>query len=73
MTTGANNENSLPEPTTNPDQTPTPSQLVAALQREHADWVTEIIEAYGEVTAIVPRVHIVDVCAALEDGAGSEV
>ena len=32
----------------------TPSQLVTALQREHADWVTEIIEALGEVTAIVP-------------------
>ena len=69
MTTGENNENSLPEPTTNSDQKSTPSQLVTALQREHADWITEVIEAHGEVTAIVPAQHIVEVCAALKAGA----
>ncbi len=69
MTTGENNESSLPEPTTNSDQKSTPSQLVTALQREHADWITEVIEAHGEVTAIVPAQHIVDVCAALKAGA----
>ncbi len=63
MTTAANNEQHLPESVTNPDQKPTPSQLVTALQREHPEWVTEVIEALGEVTAIVPREHIVDVCA----------
>ncbi|HCX29215.1 MAG TPA: hypothetical protein DHU55_05500, partial [Blastocatellia bacterium] len=62
MTTGANNEGNLSEPATNLDQKSTPSQLVTALQREHAHWVTEVIEAYGEVTAVVPRLHIVDVC-----------
>ena len=66
MTTGENNETSLPEPTTNSDRKSTPSQLVTALQREHAHWITEVIEAYGEVTAIVPALHIVDVCAALK-------
>jgi len=69
MTTGENNENNLPEPTTNSDQTATPSQLVTALQREHAQWITEVIEAHGEVTAVVPRLHIVEVCAALKAGA----
>lgn len=69
MTTGENNENSLPGPTTNSDQKSTPSQLVTALQREHADWITEVIEAHGEVTAIVPAQHIVEVCAALKAGA----
>jgi NADH-quinone oxidoreductase subunit C len=69
MTTGENNEISLPEPTTNSDQKSTPSQLVTALQREHADWITEVIEAYSEVTAIVPALHIADVCAALKAGA----
>jgi len=69
MTTGENNENSLPEPTTNSDQKSTPSQLVTALQREHADWITEVIEAHGEVTAIVPAQHIVEVSAALKAGA----
>ena len=72
MTTGVNNESSLPVSTTNSDQKLTPSQLVTALQREHADWVTEIIEAHGEVTAVVPRQHIVDVCAALKSGADAK-
>jgi NADH-quinone oxidoreductase subunit C len=69
MTTGETNESSLPEPTTNSDQKSTPSQLVTALQREHAHWITQVMEAYHEVTAIVPALHIVDVCAALKAGA----
>jgi NADH-quinone oxidoreductase subunit C len=69
MIIGAENESSLPEPAANPNSTTTPSQLVTALQREHDHWVTEISEAHGEVTAIVPRVHIVDVCSALKNGA----
>lgn len=69
MTTGVNNEGNLPEPATKSDQKPTPSQLVTALQREHADWVTEIVEARGEVTAVVPALHLVDVCTALKSGA----
>lgn len=71
MSTGTNSENNLPEPAiTNLDQRSTPSQLVTALQREHPNWVTEIIEAHGEVTAVVPRLHIVAVCTVLK--AGSE-
>ncbi len=72
MTTGENNETVLPEPTTNPNQQSTPSQLVTALQREHNHWITEVIEAHGEVTAIVPALHIVDVCAALKAGADAK-
>ena len=72
MTTGENNEISLPEPTTNSDQKSTPSQLVTALQREHAHWITKVIEAYREVTAIVPALHIADVCAALKAGADAK-
>jgi NADH-quinone oxidoreductase subunit C len=72
MTTGVNNESTLPEPATNPDQKPTPSQLVTALQRENSHWVTEIIEAHGEVTSVVPRLHIVEVCAALKSGADAK-
>ncbi|HEV7746922.1 MAG TPA: NADH-quinone oxidoreductase subunit C [Pyrinomonadaceae bacterium] len=66
MTSGENNETVLPELNANSDQTTTPSQLVAALQREHNDWIVRIIEAHSEVTAIVPALHIVDVCAALK-------
>jgi len=66
MTIGAENQGSLPEPIANPNSKPTPSQLVTALQRENSAWVTEIIEAHGEVTAVVSREHIVDVCSALK-------
>jgi len=70
MTTGADNESSLPESVaTTSETTSTPSRLVTALQREHSHWITEIIEAYGEVTAIVPRLYIADVCSALKSDA----
>ena len=70
MTTGADNSSNLPEPVaTNTETASTPSRLVTALQREHSEWITEVIEALGEVTAIVPRDHIVDVCSALKSDA----
>ncbi|HKP39307.1 MAG TPA: NADH-quinone oxidoreductase subunit C [Pyrinomonadaceae bacterium] len=47
-------------------QVQAPSQIAAALQSDHADWVSEIIEALGETTIIVPREHIVDVCRYLK-------
>lgn len=69
MSTGADSENILPEPAIpNSNQNLTPSPLVTALQQEHPQWVTEIIEAHGEVTAVIPRLYIVDVCAALKAG-----
>ncbi len=62
--------NNLPEPAnTNADHGSTPSQLVTALQREHPDWITEIIDALGEVTLIVPAAHIVELCSKLKSGA----
>ena len=48
------------------DSIQTPSQLVAAFQREHPDWVATVITAHGEVTVIVPREHIVDACVFLK-------
>ena len=60
-------ENTLPGPAaTGSTQLSTPSLLLTALQRQHPDWVTGIIEAFGETTAIVPKLHIVDVCSALK-------
>ena len=50
----------------------TPSHLLTALQHEHEDWVTSIVEALGEVTAVVPREHIVAVCSFLKSGPGGE-
>ncbi len=69
MSTGTNSGNILPESADQDvNQRSTPSQLVAALQRQHPDWVGEIVEALGEVTVTIPAVHIADVCAELKTG-----
>ena len=39
---------------------------MAALQREHAEWINEIIDAYGEVTVIVSRDNIAAACTFLK-------
>jgi NADH-quinone oxidoreductase subunit C len=44
----------------------TPSLPVTAFQREHPDWVHELVEALGETTVIVPREHILAVCKFLK-------
>ncbi|HSB29417.1 MAG TPA: NADH-quinone oxidoreductase subunit C [Pyrinomonadaceae bacterium] len=43
-----------------------PSPLVTAFQREHPDWVAEVVQALGETTVIVPREHILAVCSFLK-------
>src|SRR5215510_14652580 len=47
-----------------PEETPisevAPSPLVAALQREHPEWVRASLVAFGETTIVVPRENIVD-------------
>lgn len=67
MTNGADNEQALPGQTspTSP-QNSTPSLLVTELQRSHPEWITEIREAHGEVTAIIPREHIQSACSDLK-------
>ena len=58
---------SVPEHTnTNSQERVTPSLLVTALQHEHPEWISEIVEAFSEVTAIVPREHIVAICSHLK-------
>ena len=47
------------------DNGETPSPLVAALQHANQNWVGEVIEAFGEVTVIVPREHIAEICSFL--------
>jgi NADH-quinone oxidoreductase subunit C len=67
MTTGADREKSVQEQVgTKRDQQLTPSHLVAALKRDHPQWIAETIEALGEVTAVVPREFIVEVCSHLK-------
>jgi NADH-quinone oxidoreductase subunit C len=42
------------------------SQIANSLQTDHAEWVTEIINALGETTIVVPRGHIAAACAFLK-------
>jgi NADH-quinone oxidoreductase subunit C len=54
------------------DNSNTPSPLVAALQRQNPEWVGEVIEAFNEVTVIVPREKVVEVCSFLKTAPGLE-
>lgn len=47
-------------------------EALNALQGAHADWIAEIIEAFGEVTLMVHRQHIAELCAHLKTAAGFE-
>ena len=69
--TGPRDETNVADSTSSTETKLTPSPLVAALRRE-PQWVTEIIEACGEVTAVVPRQHIVELCAALKANADTK-
>ena len=55
-----------------PNHQQTPSQIAAALQREHPDWVSEVFNALGETTAIVAREQIVEACNLLKTTPGLE-
>ncbi|HKC62898.1 MAG TPA: NADH-quinone oxidoreductase subunit C [Pyrinomonadaceae bacterium] len=57
---------------TTPSNSVTPSPLVAALRHEKPDWAGEVIEAFGEVTVVVPREKIVEVCSYLKTAPGFE-
>ena len=50
----------------------TPSQIAAALQREHAEWVSETTTALGETTVVIPREHIGGACQFLKTTSGYE-
>jgi len=49
-----------------------PGELVNALRQEHEGWVSEVVEAFGEVTLFVPRAAIAEVCAHLKTAPGFE-
>lgn len=55
-----------------PEAVATPSLPVAALQRDHPDWITQVITAFDETTIIVPREHIAAACAYLKTDPGLE-
>jgi len=41
--------------------------FVEKLKEKNADWVTDVVDAHGEVTVFVPKEHIVDACVYLRD------
>jgi NADH-quinone oxidoreductase subunit C len=49
-----------------------PGELVNALRQEHEAWVSEVVEAFGEVTLFVPRAAIAELCAHLKTAPGFE-
>ncbi|HKG96894.1 MAG TPA: NADH-quinone oxidoreductase subunit C [Pyrinomonadaceae bacterium] len=64
MQAGPDNIAPPTEPT--PSSESTPSPVAATLQREHPEWISEVINAFGETTIIVPREHIVEACSLLK-------
>src|SRR6476660_8946306 len=46
---------------------------VDSLKAKNASWVTSVAEAFGEVTAVVPREAIVDACRTLRDEHGFDM
>ena len=65
MSSGPENIEQSPEQTPNSESTPS-HPLVTALQREHPEWIAEVIHAFGETTIVVPREHIVAACSFLK-------
>src|SRR6266478_8012256 len=59
-------------PTISSPEASAPSPVAAALQREHPEWIGEVIEALGETTIIVPREHIVAAGSFLKTAPGLE-
>ncbi|MFY9618341.1 MAG: NADH-quinone oxidoreductase subunit C [Pyrinomonadaceae bacterium] len=53
-----------------PNNNHTPAQIAEALQLDHPNWVSEIVNALGETTIIVPRDYIVEACSFLKTAPG---
>ena len=49
-----------------------PADLINAMRGEHEGWVSEVSEAFGELTLVVPREQIEAVCAHLKTAPGFE-
>ncbi len=48
-------------------------EYVDNLRSENAAWVTNVVEAYGEVTVFVPRESIVNACSSLKSEHGFDM
>ncbi|HKP45895.1 MAG TPA: NADH-quinone oxidoreductase subunit C [Pyrinomonadaceae bacterium] len=66
MSTPPNSEELQTDVTTDPSPPAATPVVISALQSLNGEWITTIVNAFGETTAIVPREHVVDVCSALK-------
>ena len=48
-------------------------EYVEKLKTDNADWVVSVTEGHGEVTVVVPRESIVDVCRFLKEKQGFDM
>jgi NADH-quinone oxidoreductase subunit C len=64
--TGSNNSS------TSTPESSAPSPITAGLKHQNPEWTNEVVEAFGETTIVVPREHIVAVCAFLKAAPGLE-
>jgi NADH-quinone oxidoreductase subunit C len=53
--------------------TATVLEFLEKLKAENADWVADVKDALGEVTVIVPRKAIIEVCSALKTAHGFDM
>ncbi len=68
-----NTQTGQPETELTSNQAAAPRSLAAAtLQREHPEWIDQIVEALGETTIFVARDRIAEVCAFLKSADGLE-
>ncbi len=67
-----NREKQLEESATATGTNDAASPLVATLQSGNYHWVGDIIQAFGEVTLIIPRERIAEVCQFLKTASGFE-
>jgi NADH-quinone oxidoreductase subunit C len=47
-------------------------ELLTTMRQEHGEWVGEVVEAFGELTLVVPREHILAFCTFLKTAPGFE-
>ena len=65
-------EQTIAEQAASPLEYPGLLPLIETLRQEHGDWVRDVVQAFGEITLIVPREQIVAVCQYMKTTTGLE-
>lgn len=59
-------EQTIAAQSASPLEYPALLSLVAALRQAQAEWVSDVVQAFGEITVVVPRAQVGAVCAFLK-------